>query len=86
MSKTDLVHCTKCKWTHFAVTREYAENQVKEFNEYFDKLTKKEQDLYYGGKGAHISSYEKCWCGNDEFEPGNTAPDGCTIGPVIYED
>lgn len=82
---TGFVVCTKCRWTHFAVTRKYAEDEVARFNAYYDTLTPEQQEQNYGNKKASIDGYERCWCGNTEFVPGNTAPNGSTIGPVIYE-
>ena len=85
-TESQTVICTKCYWTHFAVTRAYAENQVKEFNEYYNTLSKDQQDSYYGGKASTLGLYERCFCcGHNEFKPGSTAPVGSTIGPVIYE-
>jgi len=79
-----LVICTKCNRTHMGVSRKYAVKEVESFNAYFDTLTKEKQDDYYGGKKSSLDNY-KCYCGNTSFKPGSTAPEGCTIGPVIYE-
>lgn len=82
------VTCTKCGWVHFAVTRAFAEAEVERFNTYFATLTKEEQDLYYSGEGSSIKSYEHCnLCSGKDFRPSqpDDCPDGCTIGPVIYE-
>ena len=80
--------CPKDGWVHFAVTRKFAEQAVKEFNEYFKTLSKKDQKLYYGGKGADISSYDRCdLCGTsyENFVPATKVPFGSTIGPIIKE-
>lgn len=76
------VVCTECGWTHFAVTREYAEEEVKSFNTYYEGLDARSAS-FFGGPSS-IEDYETCHCGNKEFKQGNTAPDGSTIGPVIY--
>lgn len=82
------VTCKKCGWVAFQVSREYAEDQVKRFNEYFESLTKKEQKELYGGKGASLSFYERCiGCGgsykNFRTFKKDDCPDGCTLNPVI---
>jgi hypothetical protein len=82
---TKSVVCTKCEWTYFAVTKAYAEAQVKEFNDYYNRLTEEEQISYYGGKPSSIDNYESCHCGNKEFREGSTAPEGSTIDPIIWE-
>lgn len=79
--------CNKCNWVYFTVTREFAENEVKAFNEYFDTLSKDKQDNYYGGKKSLIENYEFCHCGNGyknfrESLPTD-CPDGCTMNPII---
>jgi len=78
------VVCDWCGWTHMGISREHAEREVKSFNEFFDTLPKEKQDQYYGGHKSTIESY-RCHCGSQNFTPGDTAPDGSTIGPVIYE-
>ena len=83
--------CNKCGWVHFAVSREFAENEVKTFNEYFNTLTEDKQQQYDGGKCSSIKQYENCFfCGNNytnfrEFQEGD-CPDGVTLGPIIDED
>lgn len=70
------------------VTREYAENEVKRFNEYFATLSKEKQDLYYSGKPSSIEAYEHCFrCGkpSDMQLPTRDIGDGHTIQPVIWE-
>ena len=82
------VTCKKCGWVHFAVSREFAENEVKTFNEYFDTLTLVEQMDNYGGRKSSIEKYEHCGlCGNhySNFRVAldSDAPIGCTLGPII---
>lgn len=82
--------CNKCGWVHFAVTREHATAEVARFNEYFDKLTPKEQQDYYGGYKSSIEHYEQCSrCGGSHIDfrdarEGDCGP-GHTIGPIIHE-
>lgn len=80
--------CNKCGWVHFSVTRTYAEDQIKEFNDYFQTLSKEDQMLFYRGNLASISSYEECFrCGNNykNFRDSVTSeiPNGSTIQPII---
>jgi hypothetical protein len=84
------VTCLKCGWVYFEVTREYAENEVKKFNEYFNGLTKEKQDEYYGGRGSSIKTYEQCWCGSDyknfrDSKEGD-CPNGVTMSPMIRKE
>jgi hypothetical protein len=79
------VVCNKCNWTSFAVSREYAEDEVKRFNEYFDTLSPEVQQQCYGGKGSSLSNYRCLVCCGTDFTPGYTARDGSTLNPVIYE-
>lgn len=90
-SSTRLRTCEQCGWVHVGVTREYAEDTVRVFNEYFTGLSKQKQDDYYGGQLTRITSYERCFnCGGDwkrfrDAVPGD-CPDGCTIQPILMED
>lgn len=83
----NLVTCNSCGWVSFAVSREYAVNQVKEFNEYFDSLDAESKRLY-GNQKADFDFYERCFrCGGSflnfrETKEGD-CPEGCTIGPII---
>ncbi len=83
------VTCLKCKRISFAVSRQYAEAEVKNFNEYFATLDKKTQDELYGGKGSSIDSYACLYCGGNNFRPSTESEIaktyGCTINPVIFE-
>ena len=73
------------------VSRAYAVAQVTQFNEYFNTLTAQQQQDYYGGRGSSLELYEICNCCGEshhnfrETKPGD-CPDGCTIGPIIYEE
>lgn len=79
------VICIKCNWTSFAVTLKFAQDEILQFNTYFDSLTPKEQTDYYRGKKSSIDNYTCQRCNGTEFKIGNTAPFGSTINPVIYE-
>ena len=72
----------------FEVSRKYAVQEITDFNEYFDSLSEKEQDQFYGGKRSNIMNYEHCGVCNGsyknfrEFKVGD-CPDGCTLNPII---
>ena len=79
------VTCTHCSWVSMLVTREYANNQIKEFNEWFEKqsdATKK----HYSNTPSTIKNYACLVCGKfgpyRDYQEGD-CPEGCTIGPVI---
>lgn len=82
--------CNKCGRVAFGVTREHAENEVINFNKYFNSLTEKEKQDYYHNRPATISLYEICTqCGNSykdfrDYKPGD-CPNGVTISPIIEE-
>jgi protein-arginine kinase activator protein McsA len=88
MKKYKKVTCNKCNYVHFSVTREYAEDEVKRFNDYFNALSLEKQYLYYGGKGSDIKQYEQCMVCSNSYKdfrlskPGD-CPNGCTISPII---
>jgi len=84
---TDLT-CKKCGWVHFGISREYAESEIKSFNQYFDSLSKEKQEQCYGGRKNSIEQYEHCFfCGNtyQDFRPAvkGDCPDGVTMQPII---
>lgn len=84
------VTCLKCGWVYFEVTRAYAEDEVKRFNEYFDSLPKEQQDEFYGGNKSSVKNYERCWCGNDyknfRLSKEGDCPTGCTQSPMIRKE
>lgn len=87
---TIFLKCKKCGHGHFAVSRSYAEKEVARFNEYFDSLTKEEQENNYGGNKSNIESYEKCFrCGakytESEVCQEDDLPLGVTLQPLITE-
>lgn len=87
--KFKYVICKFCGWIHFQVSREYAKSEVKSFNEMFDKLSKEQQELYYGGRKSSVRNYEYCHlCGTCYHNFRNVTkkdkfPNGSTISPII---
>lgn len=84
--------CKECKWVAFAVSRKYAEKEVKQFNKYYDSLTKEQQESYYGSKKSSIRQYERCFfCGGcfHNFRQYSIRRDkdisGRTLQPIIWE-
>ena len=82
--------CNRCGWVHMAVTRKFAEQQVDEFNVYFDSLSDDDQQKFYRGRCASMSEYERClFCGqtDQDFREAvdDDCPVGCTIQPTIWE-
>ncbi len=82
------VTCKNCGWVHMEVTRKFAENEMKKFNDYFDKLSFKDQMDFYNGVGSSIYQYEHCFmCDGPytDFRKYNVGdcPTGCTINPII---
>jgi hypothetical protein len=68
------------------VTREYALDEVHRFNAWYIEQDEETQSHFVGP--SMIEDYEVCrLCGENEFRPfeEGDCPDGCTIGPVIYE-
>lgn len=85
MSKIAKVTCVKCGWVHMAYTRQQAQEEVDQFNAFYDSAPPETQ-AHYGGRSS-LARYERCWCGANEFRPYRHGdyPIGCTIGPVIAE-
>jgi hypothetical protein len=81
------VVCKNCSWISFAVTREFAENEVNRFNEWFDKQPPETQECYSGH--SSVDDYTCLHCCRSDFRPFDPTIDpditGSTIGPVIYE-
>lgn len=84
------VTCNKCGEVYFEVSREYAVDEVRRFNEYFNTLSKKDQDDHYGGTGSNIKRYEYCWCKNPHTNFRDSiagdCPNGVTMSPIIKRD
>ena len=88
---TVFLKCKKCGHGHFAVSREYAEAEVKSFNTYFDSLPKERQESNYGGRKSSVETYESCFrCGtsykNSVVCKEEDLPLGCTLNPLIQEE
>jgi hypothetical protein len=82
-----VVQCKHCGWQHFAITREQAEEQINEYNRYFNRLSKKQQIEQYGGSYSTIHDYEHCnRCGAlAEMISLTKEIYGSTICPIIWE-
>jgi hypothetical protein len=81
------VTCNRCGRVHFVVTRAYAEEQVKQYNEFLRTLDDEERK-HYPRPPAFVSDYERCdMCGASylDFRPfrEGDCPMGCTLGPII---
>ena len=84
------VTCKNCGWVHMGISRKIAEDEIKSFSEYFDTLSPKQQQDYYGGKKSSIKQYEQCFnCGgsykNFRIFKEEDCPEGCTIQTIITE-
>lgn len=81
--------CNACGWVHFAVSREYAEDEVWRFNQYFAGLDASARELW-GNKPSTIDTYLRCFnCGGDykNFRPSRPGdcPDGVTMQPILED-
>lgn len=82
--------CNKCGRVAFGVAREWAEEQVERFNEFFHRSDDKTRESY-GNRRSTIGSYERCMqCGapHTDFRDAvdGDCPIGCTLSPIIVED
>ena len=88
MSKVTEITCLNCGWVHFALTEEQAQEQVDNFNKWYDAQDEATHALYKN-EGASIGNYVGCrLCHTNSFrlaEEGD-CPIGCTLSPVIWED
>ncbi len=93
LDTSNAVICPKCGWNHFGVARTYAEQQSKEFLEWWLGQPSDIQQCYGDqityGKLIHV--YEHCFrCGNpyqDTYvSKVFTSPTGSTIQPIIFPD
>ena len=83
----DNVTCVECGWVSFAVTRQYARDAIKKFNEWYEQQPPETKDSY-GGRPSSTKDYRCQRCGSEGyFVPSKPedCPIGCTIGPVIWE-
>ncbi len=82
-----LVACNNCSWLHMEVSREFAENAVKEFNDYYNNNAKARD---FWNSPASLNTYEQCnHCGQsyknfrEAYETDGPKSGGFTIGPII---
>jgi predicted nucleic acid-binding Zn-ribbon protein len=91
MSTSKLVTCIKCGWVHFQVSRKFAEEGVKSFNNYFYSLPEEKREQYYHNKPATMKEYSNCFFCNGpytnfrDFIEGDCPP-GVTLQPIIDRD
>lgn len=84
------ITCLDCGWISYAVTRAEAERMIESFNRYFDRLPSKDQQRFYAGRRADLSSYRCINCGNGDdlrFRPARASdsPYGVTVNPVVCD-
>ena len=82
LSKT--VSCLTCGWIHFEVTGEEALAQIKQYNDYCERVAPERGDL----KRASIDTYEHCLRCNGSYQNFDVIdetdiPLGITIGPIL---
>lgn len=88
MKAKHYVTCGLCGWAHSPVSREYAEESVRNFNTFYDAAPAHVRENYT--QRSDISAYEHCVnCGAHflEFTESKVGdcPDGCTLSPIIWE-
>ena len=80
-----LVTCDDCSRVSFAVSREYAEDEVRRFNAYYDTLDSETQS-HFGGPSS-LDNYVCLYCGGSSFHPASAGDQkragGHTINPVV---
>lgn len=81
-----------CGWVYFAVTREYAEHEVKAFRRYYDSLSSERQQSWYGSKPSTLEDYSRCFrCGAEYTEFCDATSEdlqrvsGSTINPILED-
>lgn len=84
------VTCFACGWVMVAYSRAQAEQEVAEFNRYFDTLTESQRIDYYGNKKSSIKRYEQCFaCGgsyqNFRLSQAGDCPMGVTLQTIIQD-
>jgi len=85
------VTCNNCGWVAVQTSRDHAEKAVKDFQEYYNALTKELKKGMYGNRSVSIKHYEKCFrCGgnykNFRDSKPNDCPDGSTVQTIINRD
>lgn len=86
MKASEFCTCIKCGWVHMAYSREFAEQEVARFNDFYYSVSENVKEHYKGP--SSIDNYTGCRvCGGNEFRESRAGdcPDGCTISPVIWE-
>lgn len=91
IKKAKEVTCLKCKRVSFEVSLEFAKNEVKRFNAYFDSLSLQKQLEDYRGRKTSLENYKKCsMCGGSykNFRPAikGDCPEGVTISAILARD
>lgn len=89
-----LVVCNKCGWISFQVSRTYAEEQVKIFNEYLGTLSLKQREQLYGSEPVStVKFYERCFCCSGKYTNFRDADNidhqrayGHTLQPIISKE
>jgi protein-arginine kinase activator protein McsA len=59
-SKDRYRKCGSCGWIHLGVSRDDAEETIREFNKMYVTLDNNERLELYGGQPANITSYLTC--------------------------
>ncbi len=59
-SKESYRKCGSCGWIHMGVSRDEAEETIREFNKMYATLDESEQKSLYGGQPANLASYMYC--------------------------
>lgn len=82
------VKCIFCSWVHFEVSKKRAEDEVQEFNKFFEALTPHEKREFSAHKKSDIENYRHCGrCGAwyRMFADANETdfPSGAIIYPII---
>lgn len=80
--------CNQCGWVAFGVSREFAEKEVRRFNQFYEASLPAIRECYSGPSSvAHYECCHRCGNGYEDFrdaKPGD-CPDGCTLSPIIVE-
>lgn len=93
MKPTHYLTCGLCGWVHFPISREYAEQIVKDQNNFIEADGRPEdQRPYHYFQRATIEFYEhchnpRCHAHYTEMKPSKPedCPTGVTLQPIIVE-
>lgn len=99
MKKPKNITCLKCGWISFAVTKAYAEAEIKKFIDLYNSCDDKGKAFWdgIGSNGERIprkmptlADYGCFCCGHGKFRPTTEeemkSAYGCTISGAIYEE